>query len=84
MPDSRECVNIRTEDGRMCASISGDIDHHSAREMRLRIDTAFAVSDARELILDMSGVKFMDSSGLGRAGSVVRRDKSERVGEARA
>ena len=63
--DSRECVNIRTEDGRMCASISGDIDHHSAREMRLRIDTAFAVSDARELILDMSGVKFMDSSGLG-------------------
>ena len=46
MPDSRECVNIRTEDGRMCASISGDIDHHSAREMRLRIDTAFAVSDA--------------------------------------
>ena len=50
MPDSRECVNIRTEDGRMCASISGDIDHHSAREMRLRIDTAFAVSDARELI----------------------------------
>ena len=65
MPDSRECVNIRTEDGRMCASISGDIDHHSAREMRLRIDTAFAVSDARELILDMSGVKFMDSSGLG-------------------
>ena len=77
-----------------CASISGDIDHHSAREMRLRIDTAFAVSDARELILDMSGVKFMDSSGLGlilgrftkasAQGSVVRRDKSERVGEARA
>ena len=65
MPDSRECVNIRTEDGRMCASISGDIDHHSAREMRQRIDTAFAVSDARELILDMSGVKFMSSSGLG-------------------
>lgn len=60
-----ELVKIRNENGAMVASIAGDIDHHSAREMRLRIDAEFEKSGAPSLILDMSGVKFMDSSGLG-------------------
>ena len=65
MPENKENLNITTEGGRMCASIFGDIDHHCARELRLRIDTAFSCTDVNELVLDMSGVKFMDSSGLG-------------------
>lgn len=65
MTNKGECVTVKKEKGRMIASIYGDIDHHSAREMRLRIDSEFAEGGADTLILDLSGVKFMDSSGLG-------------------
>ena len=60
-----ECVTVKKENGRMTAAIFGDIDHHSAREMRLRIDSEFAEGGVTSLCLDLSGVKFMDSSGLG-------------------
>lgn len=65
MANKAECVTVKKENGRMTASIFGDIDHHSAREMRLRIDSEFAEGGVDSLVLDLSGVKFMDSSGLG-------------------
>lgn len=65
MSDIAENVSIVTESGKMRVSICGDIDHHSARSMRQRIDTEFANCAPNELLLDMSGVGFMDSSGLG-------------------
>ena len=45
--------------------LDGDIDHHSAREIRSRIDTKVFIQRPDELILDLSRVCFMDSSGLG-------------------
>ncbi len=45
--------------------LEGDIDHHSARRIRSRIDTKVYMQRPDELILDLSGVCFMDSSGLG-------------------
>ncbi|MBR4204543.1 MAG: anti-sigma factor antagonist [Clostridia bacterium] len=45
--------------------LDGDIDHHSARELRSRIDTKVFIQRPDELILDLSRVCFMDSSGLG-------------------
>ena len=45
--------------------LEGDIDHHSAREIRSRIDTKVFIQRPDELILDLSRVCFMDSSGLG-------------------
>ena len=45
--------------------LEGDIDHHSAREIRSRIDTKVYVQRPDELILDLSRVSFMDSAGLG-------------------
>lgn len=43
----------------------GDIDHHNARLVRSRIDTKMYIKRPEELILDLSRVTFMDSSGLG-------------------
>ena len=54
----------RTEDELICV-ISGDIDHHSARTVRTRIDDALVNRRPNRLILDLSQVSFMDSSGLG-------------------
>ena len=45
--------------------LEGDIDHHSARQIRSRIDTKVYIQRPDELILDLSRVCFMDSSGLG-------------------
>ena len=45
--------------------LEGDIDHHSARRIRSRIDTKVFIQRPDEVILDLSRVCFMDSSGLG-------------------
>ncbi|MBE6540823.1 MAG: STAS domain-containing protein [Ruminococcaceae bacterium] len=45
--------------------LDGDIDHHNARMIRSKIDTKIYIQRPDELILDLSRVCFMDSSGLG-------------------
>ncbi|MEA4971454.1 MAG: STAS domain-containing protein [Candidatus Pelethousia sp.] len=46
------------------AALSGELDHHSAATVRQALDAAL-VDGVRELALDLSGVSFMDSSGIG-------------------
>ncbi len=58
-------VQLSYRDGVLMARLSGEIDHHAAREMREAIDdTAQKVKPAC-LRLDFSQVPFMDSSGIG-------------------
>jgi stage II sporulation protein AA (anti-sigma F factor antagonist) len=45
--------------------LRGEIDHHSAVAVRTAIDDMIRSKRPRELIVDMSAVDFMDSSGLG-------------------
>lgn len=52
-------------DGILTARIGGDIDHHSAKRMREGIDLKLFELKPHTLVLDFSGVEFMDSSGLG-------------------
>lgn len=47
------------------AFINGDIDHHSAKEIRETIDTYVQEKQPKLLNLDFSKVQFMDSSGIG-------------------
>ena len=51
--------------GLLVVRILGEIDHHSAVEMRTGIDEEIFERRPEKLILDLSGVEFMDSSGLG-------------------
>lgn len=51
--------------GALTASLSGELDHFLASNVRDRIDDEFYRSRPETLILDISGVTFMDSSGLG-------------------
>ena len=52
-------------DGTLTARITGEIDHHTARWLRMDIDTAIQDKEPKNLKLDFSGVSFMDSSGVG-------------------
>lgn len=55
-----ECVS-----GLLAVRILGEIDHHSALGLRQGIDALIAETHPEKLILDLSAVEFMDSSGLG-------------------
>ena len=58
-------VVINMQNDAMICMIGGDIDHHSARTIRMRIDEDLQSIRPRLLVLDLSSVSFMDSSGLG-------------------
>jgi len=49
----------------LVARIQCDVDHHSAKYMRERIDAMLLKKNPSELVLDFTRVDFMDSSGLG-------------------
>ena len=51
--------------GLIVARVLGEIDHHSAADIRKGIDCEIYEHRPQKLILDMSAVDFMDSSGLG-------------------
>ena len=58
-------VQIDIADEILIARLIGDIEHHSAKEMRETIDEAVTRAQVRELDLDFKDVTFMDSSGIG-------------------
>ena len=45
--------------------LSGEIDHHTAASIRQTADRELIKNSPEELILDFTGVTFMDSSGVG-------------------
>ena len=53
------------EKSSLVAIIQSDVDHHTARPIREKIDAKLFENKPRILIIDLSQVEFMDSSGLG-------------------
>ena len=45
--------------------LRGEIDHHSAAAVRTSLDEMIRIRKPKTLVIDMSAVDFMDSSGLG-------------------
>ena len=45
--------------------VCGEIDHHGAVSVRAGIDDVLAAGRPENVYLELSGVSFMDSSGLG-------------------
>ncbi len=58
-------VNVDICDNQVVAHINGEIDHHSAKEIRETIDSVVERTSPQKLTLDFFGVTFMDSSGIG-------------------
>ena len=57
-------ITVTSRDSALTIALSGEIDHHSAREMMSQLDDAIATRLPARLVLDMSAVTFMDSSGI--------------------
>ena len=57
-------MQVKSADRNLLLELSGELDHHGAknalRELELAVDAALP----RLLVLDLTGVTFMDSSGI--------------------
>ncbi len=58
-------LKVTHEDGVLTASISGELDHHGAVAVRTLIDSEISRHEPKKCVLELSGLDFMDSSGLG-------------------
>ncbi len=54
-----------TRQEKMIVFLSGEIDHHSAKDIRDGIDKIMIESKPKCMIINLAGIGFMDSSGLG-------------------
>ena len=48
----------------LMAQVAGELDHHGARTALREMEEALDAALPRKLVLDLSGVTFMDSSGI--------------------
>ena len=58
------------------AYLSGEVDHDAAQSLRIQLDDALVSRTPQTLVLDFSGVGFMDSSGIGL---ILGRQRSART-----
>ncbi len=58
-------LELTREKGAVIARLMGELDHHTASPIRQQIDTAVLSCHCTRLTLDLSGLTFMDSSGIG-------------------
>ena len=83
-------LSYTIESGVLTLSLGGEIDHHSALPLRQSADELIYRYRPLTLVLDLSGIEFMDSSGLGfimgryalqkkLGGSLVMRNPNPRV-----
>jgi len=49
----------------LVVNLKGELDHHTAENLRKTVEHELDKEIAQHLLLNLSGLKFMDSSGLG-------------------
>ena len=57
-------INAKSADRKLLLELSGEIDHHGARDALRELELAVDAALPARLVLDMTGVTFMDSSGI--------------------
>ena len=57
-------IRLETIQSTLVAKLRGEIDHHSAQEIRETIDRQIRLKNIKNLVFDFEGVTFMDSSGI--------------------
>ena len=60
------------EDRRLTVALTGEIDHHCAKEFIEAITLKIEIYNPKICVLDFNGVSFMDSSGIAVAINAMR------------
>ncbi len=90
MEKTAKTVKAHTDSRGMTIILRGEIDHHNAAAWRADIDRMIREKRPQRVYLELGGIEFMDSSGLGLimgryallkklGGELVLRDPSEAV-----
>ena len=58
-------LDIKKENGSAVAVLSGEIDHHNAKEIRSELDRYIISAQPKSLVRDFGNISFMESSGIG-------------------
>ena len=71
-------MNISTAfaDGRLTAYFAGELDQHEARSAMQSLDELLDANLPRDFVLDLSALRFMDSSGIALMIRLSRRMKA--------
>lgn len=57
-------ITVSAENRVLEMRLKGELDHHGAKGLLTRLEREIALSVPTELVLDFSGVTFMDSAGI--------------------
>lgn len=58
-------VNCKIEDGTLNVNMLGELDESCATRVRIELDSVISENKLSRAVFDMSGVSFMDSTGIG-------------------
>ncbi len=58
-------LNFETINQNLIVRLDGELDHHTAEEIRQKVDKEIDKNNSKNIIFDLSNMNFMDSSGIG-------------------
>lgn len=58
-------IKNRIYENTLYVILSGELDEHSAYQTRLNLDDIFSKPNFKQVIIDLSELEFMDSTGIG-------------------
>ncbi len=58
-------ISLQIQEKTLIVALSGELDHHSAGNIRDVIEKSITKKEVRNLIFDFNNLTFMDSSGIG-------------------
>jgi len=58
-------IDMEIKNNVLCLRLSGELDHHTAEELRKKAAGTIERHQIRHIVLNLEQLSFMDSSGLG-------------------
>ncbi|HAX74019.1 MAG TPA: anti-sigma F factor antagonist [Firmicutes bacterium] len=58
-------VSIYVEETVLFVNLSGELDHHTADQLRSRLNSVMTESHIKHIVFNLKHLDFMDSSGIG-------------------
>ncbi|USG63589.1 anti-sigma F factor antagonist [Brevibacillus ruminantium] len=58
-------ISMETKQDVLVVRLQGELDHHTAEELRGKVDDLLRQSSIRHIVLSLADLAFMDSSGIG-------------------
>lgn len=69
-------ITVRHDHHTLTVFLKGELDHHTSSSIKDTIDMLLVKTPFKTFVLDMGGVTFMDSSGIGLIAGRFNRVKS--------